>query len=215
MIFIPVYSNYPPPQKKIFINNTLNRPVRNYSFMLYILLVNINNIWQLSLKGFLMGNLTDSLKKYLLIKHTQSKLKEYNKRISKTVPWIWRKGLMNNIETHCDVLLNSFLNTDEKQPFKTSKYIIDSILKYNIERSEKLIQANKKIKNMKSFMQLNSYIIFDEIMKGLAEHKNKKAIDFNIRMQLLLAQEKINTTFNVDAVLNEKIENKNICLNAE
>ncbi len=162
-----------------------------------------------------MKDLKDNIKKYLLVKHTQSRLKEYNKRISKTIPWIWRKGLMNNIETHCNVLLNSLLNSEEKQTYRKNKYIVDSILKYNIERSEKIIQANKKIKNIKSFLQLNSFIIFDEITKGLAEHKNKNAIDFNIRMQLLLAQEKINSSFNVDDVLNDKINSRDVCLNVE
>ena len=162
-----------------------------------------------------MGKLQEIIKKYLLVKHTQSKLNEYNKRISKTIPQTWREGLMNNIETHCNVLLNSLLNDKEKPGFRTSKYIVDSILKYNIERSEKLIQANKNINNIKSFMQLNSFIIFDEIAKGLAEHKNKNAIDFNIRMQLLLAQEKMNSAFNIDDVLNEKIGSKSVRLKAE
>ena len=160
-----------------------------------------------------MSKLQEMITKYLLIRHTQSKINEYNKRIS--VPQNWRKGLMNNIETHCNVLLNSLLNDKEKPSFRTSKYIVDSILKYNIERSEKLILANKNINNINSFMQLNSFIIFDEIVKGLREHKNKNAIDFNIRMQLLLAQEKMNSAFNIDDVLNEKIGSKGVCLNAE
>ena len=60
------------------------------------------------------------------------------------------------------------------------------------------------------FMQLNSFIIFDEITKGLALNKKKKAIDFNIRMQLMLAQEKINSSFTVEDVLNDTIENENM-----
>ncbi len=162
-----------------------------------------------------MENLKENIKKYLLIKHTQSRLKEYDKRVSKTIPWIWRKGLMNNIETHCKVLLNSLFNSEEKQTFRKNKYIIDSILKYNIENSEKLVQSKKRIKNIKSFMQLNSYIIFDEIAKGLAEHKDKKTIDINIKRKLLIAQEKINSSFGVEDILNEAINDKNICFNTK
>ena len=157
-----------------------------------------------------MSEISENIKKYLLVKHTQAKLKEYNNRITKTIPWIWRKGLMNNIETHCNVLLNSLLNTETKQKLRQNKYIIDSILKYNIERSESLLKSNKRIKNMKSFMQLNSYIIYDEIMKGILEHKNKNIIDFNIRTQLTLAQERINKASNVEEVLNDKIGSEQI-----
>ena len=152
-----------------------------------------------------MSELKENIKKYLLIQHTKAKLEEYNKRISKTIPWIWRKSLMNNIETHCSVLLNSLLNEETTQRLRRNKFIVDSIFKYNIERSESLLKTNKKIKNMKKFMQLNSYIIFDEISKGFAENKNKKNIDFNIRTQLSLAQEKINAASDVEEVLMEKI----------
>ena len=152
-----------------------------------------------------MSELKENIKKYLLVRHTQAKLKEYNKRISKTIPWIWRKGLMNNIETHCNVLLNSLLNEEKTQKLRQNKYIVDSILKYNLERSESILKTNKTIKNMKTFMQLNSYIIFDEISKGISEHKNKNNIEFNIRTQLSLAQEKINSASNVEEVLNDKI----------
>lgn len=152
-----------------------------------------------------MSELKENIKKYLLVKHTQAKLKEYNKKISKNIPWIMRKGLMNNFETHCNVLLNSLLNEEKKQKLRQNKYIVDSILKFNFERSENLIKSNKRIRNMKSFMQLNSYIIYEEATKGFIEHKDKDAIDFNIRMQLSLAQEKINSVSDVEEVLNDKI----------
>ena len=162
-----------------------------------------------------MSELKEKLKKYLLVKHTEARLKEVNKHVEKTIPWIWRKGLMNNIQTHCNVLLNSLLNEEEKQTLRTNKYIVDSILKYNVERSETLIKANKKINNMKTFMQLNSYIIFEEIAKGLAEHKKKNAIDFNIRMQLSLAQERINAAFKIEDVLNDRIGAETVSANPE
>ena len=156
-----------------------------------------------------MSKLKENIKKYLLVKHTQARLKEYNKRISKTIPWIWRKGLMNNIETHCKVLLNSLFNEESKQKLRQNKYIVDSILKYNIERSENILKSNKRINNIKSYMQLNSFIIFDEIKKGLAANKKKNTIDFNIRMQLLLAQEKINSSAQIEEILNDKISSEN------
>ena len=150
-----------------------------------------------------MSELKENIKKYLLIKHTEAKIREYNKRIAETLPWIWRKGIINNMETHCNVLLNSLLNQEKKQKYRQTKYIIDSILKYNIERSETILKSSKKIKNIKKFMQLNSYIIFEEISKGILEHKKKNAIDFNIRTQLSLIQEKINKASNVETVLDE------------
>ena len=47
-------------------------------------------------------------------------------------------------------------------------------------------------------MQLNSFIIFDEVTRGFAEHRAKESIDFNIRVQLSLAQEKINAIVNIN-----------------
>ena len=150
-----------------------------------------------------MRKLTENVKKYLLIKHTEAKLKECRDEINKNIPWIQRKNIINTIETHCRVLLNSL--TKEKQSLRRNKFIVDSILNYILERSESIIKSYKKTSDIKSLMQLNSYIVFDEIAKGLSDNKNKKAIKFNIDKQLSIVQEELDSKMNIEEILNNKI----------
>lgn len=152
-----------------------------------------------------MNELKDSIKKYLLIKYAQSRLNMSNNYMSKSIPWIQRKSLSNNIESHCRVLLNSLINQCGEQHLRRNKFIIDSIFKYTLGRSENLLKSNKKAKDIKSYMQLNSFIVYDEIMKGLAEKKNKKAITFNIEKQLSELQERIDSKTGIEEILNERI----------
>ncbi len=152
-----------------------------------------------------MKNMKENIKDYLLVKYAQSKLEKTNKHISKKIPWIQRKSLMNTIHTHFSVLLNNLLNQQEKHSFRKNKFIIDSILKYTLGKSENLLKTNKKVKDIKSYMQLNSYIVYDEIMKGMAANRNKKAITFNIEKQLLQVQEEMDSKISIDEILHEKI----------
>ena len=147
--------------------------------------------------------LTENIKKYLLVKHTEAKLKKCREEIEKNVPWIQRKNITNTVETHCKVLLNALLN--EKQSLRRNKYIVDSILKYTIEKSEPVLKSHKKNSDFKTYMQLNSYIVFDEIVKGLASNKNKKTIKFNIEKQLSLVQEQMSLKQTPEEILNNKI----------
>ena len=152
-----------------------------------------------------MSELQENIKKYLLVKHAQAKLKEYNRHISKSISWIQRKSLMNTIETHMKVLLNSLINESETQSLRRNKYIVDSILKYTLGRSENLLKVNKKAKDIKSYMQLNSYIVFDEISKGIANNQNKKTIKFNIEKKLSGVQETIDSKVSPEEILNNLI----------
>ena len=54
-------------------------------------------------------------------------------------------------------------------------------------------------------MQLNSFIVFDEITKGIAANKNKKAIRFNIEKQLSDVQEKMDSKMSIEELLQERI----------
>ncbi len=152
-----------------------------------------------------MGNINDSIKKYLLLKHAETKLKECNAKIEKTIPWIQRKSIYNTIQSHCRVLLNELINNNEKQSLRLNKYVLDSVLKYSMDRSETILKTNKKAKDIKDIMQLNSYIVFDEISKGINAHKNKKAIKYNIEKQLALLQERIKAKTTPEEILNSII----------
>ncbi len=153
-----------------------------------------------------MQELKDSLKRYLLVKYTQSKLTKCQKDLSKNLPWIQSKSLLNNINTHLYILLDTLFNNSNKQCLRQNKFIIDSIFEYTLERSENLLKLNKKTKDIKSYMQLNSYIVYDEIKKGLEEHKNQKTIKFNIEKQLSEIQEKMDSKENtIDEILQSVI----------
>lgn len=153
-----------------------------------------------------MNTLKDSFKRYLLIKYTQSKLIKCKKELSKNLPWIQGKSLFNTINTHMYVLLDTLFNNSNKQCLRQNKFIVDSIFKYTLERSEDLLKSNKKPKDIKSYMQLNSYIVYDEIKKGIEEHKNQKTIKFNIEKQLSEIQEKMDSKENtIDEILQSVI----------
>ncbi len=147
--------------------------------------------------------LTENIKKYLLLKHTEAKLKKCREEIEKNIPWIQRKSINNTIETHCKVLLNSLLK--EKQSLRRNKYIVDLILQYAVEKSETLIKFHKKADEFQTYMQLNSYIVYDEIKKGLSENKNKKTIKFNIEKELSQIQERMDSKVSIEDILQEKI----------
>ncbi len=152
-----------------------------------------------------MNELKDNIKKFLFVKYAQKKMNQCEKTISKSIPWIQRKSIINTIQTHCKILLNTLINNEEHQSLRQNKYILDSIIKYTFTRSENLLKSNKKAKDIKSYMQLNSYIVYDEIIKGLRTNKNKKAINFNIEKQLSDIQEKMDCKVSIDEILQEKI----------
>lgn len=150
-----------------------------------------------------MSETKERLKRYLLIKYTEAKLKECNNGISKSIPWIQKKTLVNTIETHCKVLLNTLFSKPGKQSLRENKFIIDSIFKYTLKRSENLLKTQKKVKDIKAYMQLNSYIVFDEIEKGLISNQNRKTIGFNIEKELSKMQERTNEKQSPSEILEE------------
>lgn len=152
-----------------------------------------------------MYKLRNSIKNYLFLKYAKSKLSTSNEKLSKSIPWIQRQGLMKTINTHCNVLISALLNKEGRQSLSQNKFIFDSMLKYTLGKSEDMLKHNRKTKDIKSYMQLNSYIVYDEIMKGLNTNKNKKAINFNIEKQLSEIQEKMDTKISLEDIIKEKI----------
>ena len=152
-----------------------------------------------------MNELKENIKKYLLVKYAESRVNERCAHLSKSIPWIQRKSLINTIDAHFRVLLNTLINESEKQSLRQNKFIVDAILKYTLGKSETLLKTNKKAKDIKSYMQLNSYIVYDEIMKGLSNNKNRKAIKFNIEKQLLDIQERMDSKESIEELLQERI----------
>ena len=152
-----------------------------------------------------MNELRENIKRYLLVKYAESRVNERCSHLSKSIPWIQRKSLVNTIEAHYRVLLDTLLNNGERQSFRQNKFIVDSILKYTLDKSENLLKTNKKAKDIKSYMQLNSYIVYDEIQKGLQSSKNKKAIRYNIEKQLSDIQERMDSKESIEELLQERI----------
>ena len=79
-----------------------------------------------------MSELRESIKKYLLVKYAESRVNERCAHLSKSIPWIQRKSLINTIDAHCKVLLNTLINESERQSLRQNKFIVDSILKYTL-----------------------------------------------------------------------------------
>lgn len=152
-----------------------------------------------------MNELRESIKKYLLVRYAESRVSERCAHLSKSIPWIQRKSLINTIDSHCRVLLNTLINASGRQSLRQNKFIVDSILKYTLGKSENLLKTNKKAKDIKSYMQLNSYIVYEEIKKGIEANKNRKAIRFNIEKQLSDIQERMDSKVSIEDILQERI----------
>ena len=101
--------------------------------------------------------------------------------------------------------MNTLINESERQSLRQNKFIVDSILKYTLGKSENLLKTNKKAKDIKSYMQLNSYIVYEEIRKGVESNKNRRAIKFNIEKQLSDIQERIDSKVSIEDILQERI----------
>ncbi len=151
-----------------------------------------------------MTNLKEEIKNYLLLNYTKSRMTKSEQELSKKISWIQRQSLINTIHTHCSVLLQTLFEQNVISSFRERKFIIDSIFKYTFLKGEDLLKANKRIKDIKPYMQLNSYIVFDEITRGLKENRAKKSIIFNIEKQLSDVQEKINSKMSVEELLEER-----------
>lgn len=151
-----------------------------------------------------MTNLKEEIKNYLLLNYTKSRMTKSEQGLSKKISWIQRQSLINTIHTHCSVLLRSLLEQNAISSFRERKFIVDSIFKYTFLKGEDLLKANKRIKDIKPYMQLNSYIVFDEITRGLNENRAKKSIIFNIEKQLSDVQEKIDSKMSVEELLEER-----------
>ena len=152
-----------------------------------------------------MNKITNSFKRYLLTKYTENKLKNCQKKLYKNLSWIQGKSLFNTINSHIKVLLNCLFSGMQEQSLRENKFIVDSIFKYTLERSENLIKSNHKTKDIKSYMQLNSYIVYDEITKGLEAGNSRQIIRFNIEKQLHGIQEKINSKVTMQEILENVI----------
>ena len=152
-----------------------------------------------------MNKLTNSFKRYLLTKYTENKLRNCKKELYKNLSWIQGKSLFNTINSHIKVLLNCLFSGMQEESLRENKFIVDSIFKYTLERSENLIKSNHKTKDIKSYMQLNSYIVYDEITKGLEARNSRQIIRFNIEKQLHGIQEKINSKVTMQEILENVI----------
>ncbi len=152
-----------------------------------------------------MNELSNSFKRYLLVNYTKAKLAKYKKELFNTLPWIQSKSLYNTISIHINTLLQTLFTGQYEQSLSENKFIVDSILKYTLERSENLIKANRKTKDIKFYMQLNSYIVYDEITKGFETKRSKQLIKYNIEKQLSKIQEKIDSKINMEEILDSVI----------
>lgn len=152
-----------------------------------------------------MQDLKRNLKNYLLIKYAKRKLTQKKNKLSKNIPWIKRKHLLNTIQSHCSVLLDSLMNQNNNFRLKENKFIVDKVLKYSLEKGENILHANGQVKMIKPFLQLNNFIVYEEIINGIKEKKSKKTIIFNIEKQLSEIQEKIDSEVDAKQILQEKI----------
>ncbi len=152
-----------------------------------------------------MENIKNEIKKFILVKYAENNLNKCNTKLAKSLSWIQRKSLINTITMHCKVILNALINQNGNISLRKNTFLIDSIIKYTLGRSENIIKSNRKAKDIKSFMQLNSYIVYDEIVKGYTFGKNKKTIGFNIDKKLSELQEKIDSKTNIEDLLKETI----------
>lgn len=150
-------------------------------------------------------SLRKSIENHLIVKYLKNKFRAKERQLAKHAPWIKRQHLTKIVKGHCNVLIASLLNEEQKFSFREKKFIIDKILDFCFEKGLSNLKVNSKIKEIKPLLHINSYIIYEEFLKGIQENKNTKNINFNINKELTLVQEKIAKSNCVEEILDEKI----------
>lgn len=152
-----------------------------------------------------MQNTKQKIKNYLLIQHTKKEFDRRQNRLPKSISWIQKKHLSNTVRTHCSVLVDALINQDYGFGYRENKFIVDRIIKYSFEKGANLLLANNKVKTIKPFLQLNSFIMYETLVNGIVEKKPKRAISYNITKELTHVQEKIDSEVSIEQILEEKI----------
>lgn len=153
-----------------------------------------------------MKKIKKEIKNSLLIQHTKNQIKKQEKQLLKTTPWIKTRHLSNIVKNHCSVLLDSLLNDEDYGfTFEENKFIVDKIISYSFEKGANLLGTKADRQTIQPLLQVNSYVMFEELVKGLCCDKSKKTISFSIDKELNSIQEQIDTEGSIEKILEEKI----------
>lgn len=152
-----------------------------------------------------MKKLKEDIKDNLLINHAKGQIKKKEKELLKTTSWIKTRHLSNIVKEHCSVLLDALINEDYDFSFKEEKFIIDKIIDYSFEKGADLLGSKADRQTIKPLLQVNSYVIFAELMKGLYCDRSKKTISYSIDKELNNIQEQIDKQCSIEKILEEKI----------
>lgn len=152
-----------------------------------------------------MRFISKEIKNHFLIHYAKKKIKLKEKQLLKNNPWIKVKHLSNIVKSHCSVLLETLFSTEYSFSFRENKFILDKIIDYSFDKGSSFLGTNTDMKSIKPLLQVNSYIMFEELIKGLISNKSNKTISFSIERELNKIQEQIGPDSTIEKILEETI----------
>ncbi len=152
-----------------------------------------------------MRFISKEIKNHFLIQYAKKKIKLKEKQLLKNIPWIKVKHLSNIVKSHCSVLLETIFDSESGFSFRENKFILDKIIDYSFDKGSSFLGTNTDMKNIKPLLQINSYIMFEELINGLISKKSTKTISFSIERELNKIQEQIGPDSTIEKILEETI----------
>lgn len=152
-----------------------------------------------------MKKIKKEIKNSLLVQHAKNQIKKKEKDLLKTTSWIKTRHLTNIVKQHCSVLLETLLNEGYNFSYEKNKFIIDKIISYSFEKGANLLGTKADRETIQPLLQVNSYVMFEELIKGFKDNKSQKTISFSIDKELNNIQEQIDEAGSIEKILEDRI----------
>jgi len=152
-----------------------------------------------------MNSIKNDIKNQFLVMYLKHRFNIKNRQASKNVSWIKRQHLTKLVKEHCNALMQELLRDEQELSFREKKFIVDNILDTSFEKGLSHLKANAKINMIEPMLHLNSFIIYEEFLKGITTNRSKKNVRYNINKELMMVSEEIAKRTSLEKLLDERI----------
>lgn len=152
-----------------------------------------------------MNSIKTKIKNRALVMYLKHRFNIKNRQASKNISWIKRQHLTKIVKEHCNALMQELLKDEQKLSFREKKFIVDNILNTSFEKGLSHLKANAKINMIEPMLHLNSFIIYEEFLKGITTNRSKKNVKYSINKELMMVSEEIAKKASVKELLEERI----------
>lgn len=152
-----------------------------------------------------MNSIKTDIQNKALVMYLKHRFNIKNRQASKNISWIKKQHLTKLVKEHCNALMQELLNNKQEFSFREKKFIVDNILNTSFEKGMSHLRANAKISMIEPILHLNSYIIYEEFLKGITTKRSKKNVKYSINKELMMVSEEIAKKASVEELLVERI----------